>query len=71
MTAYTLDGSTTATGIGTLKSAYEKLLFSLCMSGCSLPELRVIPSGFARTVIEFKVQGTSSQLDVFRREFKV
>jgi hypothetical protein len=68
-TRSTLDGSTTASGMGAAATAYKKLLFCLCKSGCTLPKISVVP-GMLTTIIQFTVEGTDEELRIFSREFK-
>lgn len=70
MELVTLEGSVTASGLGSLSTAYQDLLFALCKSGCSIPKIAVIPAGLARNVIQFTVRGAQDQVDIFRREWK-
>ncbi len=62
---YTCEGQLTASGLGSVSDAYKRLLFNLCKSGCTLPKIHVIP-GMLTTVILYTIEGTTSELAVFR-----
>lgn len=65
-----MEGSVTASGLGSLSTAYQELLLALCKSGCTIPKIQIIPTGLARHLIQFTVAGTREEVNIFRREWK-
>lgn len=69
MERYTLDGRVSASGLGSEKEAFKRLLFNLCKSGCTIPKIHVIPGGLlGSTTILYTVEGTAAELAIFRKE---
>jgi hypothetical protein len=71
MAQYTLSGRTIASGMGAEKSACKELLFALCKSGCTIPEVEVIPVGMGRTILQYKVEGDDSSIEIFRKHMGI
>ena len=61
----TYDRKLIVAGLGPVSTAYERLLFNLCKSGCTLPKIQVIQNVLT-TVILYTVEGTKDQLAIFR-----
>lgn len=63
----TREGQMTASGLGGEKLAYQRLLFNLCKSGCTIPKIQVLP-GLLTAVILYTVEGTRDEIEIFEKQ---
>jgi hypothetical protein len=66
MARYECVGHSQASGLGSEKEAYKKLLLHICKSGVVLTHIR-ITSGLVSTLVDYTVEGTEDELAIFRQ----
>jgi hypothetical protein len=67
MTQFKITGTVRTSGFGHLREAYSILYEALMESGAKTNHITRESSGLCSTVVNFSVEGTEEQINIFRR----
>jgi len=67
MTQFKITGTVRTSGFGHLREAYSILYEALTESGAKTNHITRESSGLCSTVVNFSVEGTEEQMNIFRR----